>query len=396
MATRDQAPYATAGHSSRGSSQHRQQRHQPYGLWQSTMVARLAVSLTTAVVLLLVGPAAGKVLGHDTLVAVICHQGTGITAAQLGKSAAGLAKPSPLKIVEEGIPRAVALAQLEQEMEDLNVMHKFDRRIERLAMVMPLTDHFDPGITGFAHKHLQEGDQISLPVSIMSELLRKQAEVPWQFELKLVRRRAPGKFEPVDVPAPPKEALVGRSEMPQLSSVVCTILDARSPEQFIFIPDWMMKALRLRPRDIVLYRHKVLTKGGTILLQPHSSEFLKMSNHQAVMETELRHYSAITRGTTVAFRYRKTLYKFNVLECIDTDGKSQEAVCVQDSDVATDFAPALDTPAGRRKPQAAAKRPTAKAEAPQEEKEEEEGEGGEGGGSEEEDEEGGGWGSDEF
>lgn len=31
----------------------------------------------------------------------------------------------------------------------------------------------------------------------------------------------------------------------------------------------------------------------------------------------------------MAFRYRKTLYKFNVLECIDADGKSQEAVCVQ-------------------------------------------------------------------
>lgn len=31
----------------------------------------------------------------------------------------------------------------------------------------------------------------------------------------------------------------------------------------------------------------------------------------------------------MAFRYRKTLYKFNVLECIDTDGKSQDAVCVQ-------------------------------------------------------------------
>lgn len=42
-----------------------------------------------------------------------------------------------------------------QEIEDLNVMHKFDRRLERLAMVMPLTDHFDPGVTHFAHEHLQ-------------------------------------------------------------------------------------------------------------------------------------------------------------------------------------------------------------------------------------------------
>ncbi|CAN0516277.1 unnamed protein product, partial [Ectocarpus sp. 8 AP-2014] len=84
--------------------------------------------------------------------------------------------------------------------------------------------------------------------------------------------------------------------MPQLSAVACSILDARSPEQFVFMPDWMMKALRLRPRDIVLYRHKDLTKASKIVLQPHSSAFLKMSNHQAVMETELRHYSAITRG----------------------------------------------------------------------------------------------------
>lgn len=40
---------------------------------------------------------------------------------------------------------------------------------------------------------------------------------------------------------------------------------------------------------------------------------------------------AFTRlaGTTIAFRYRATLYKFNVLECVDVDGKSQEAVCVQ-------------------------------------------------------------------
>lgn len=34
-------------------------------------------------------------------------------------------------------------------------MHKFDRRLERLAMVMPLTSEFDPGVTQFAHEHLQ-------------------------------------------------------------------------------------------------------------------------------------------------------------------------------------------------------------------------------------------------
>lgn len=37
-----------------------------------------------------------------------------MSPAQLGKSAAGLARPSPLKTLEEGVPRAVALAKLEQ------------------------------------------------------------------------------------------------------------------------------------------------------------------------------------------------------------------------------------------------------------------------------------------
>ncbi|CAM9189497.1 unnamed protein product [Ectocarpus fasciculatus] len=64
------------------------------------VMANVAASLG-AIVLLLADPAAGKGAG-------------GITAAQLGKSAAGMADPSPLKTLEEGVPRAVALAQLEQ------------------------------------------------------------------------------------------------------------------------------------------------------------------------------------------------------------------------------------------------------------------------------------------
>ena len=52
---------------------------------------------------------------HDRTAIFLVHgsQAT-ISTAQLGKSAAGLAKPSPLKTLEEGVPRAVALAKLEQ------------------------------------------------------------------------------------------------------------------------------------------------------------------------------------------------------------------------------------------------------------------------------------------
>lgn len=51
----------------------------------------------------------------------------------------------------------------------------------------------------------KEGDKISVPPSVLSELIRRQSEIPWQLEIRLVHRRGPGKFEPVEVPAPPRE-----------------------------------------------------------------------------------------------------------------------------------------------------------------------------------------------
>lgn len=67
---------------------------------------------------------------------------------------------------------------------------------------------------------------------------------------------------------------------------------------------------------------------------------------------------------------------------------------LQDSDVATDFQAALDTPEGRRKPRATPKSPTLAKETPKSgQEEEEEDEDGESGSDSEE---GGGWGSDEF
>ena len=63
------------------------------------------------------------------------------------------------------VPLCRSLLSPLQEIEDLNVMHKFDRRLERLAMVMPLTDQFDPGVTHFAHEHLQVGVRLSLSSS---------------------------------------------------------------------------------------------------------------------------------------------------------------------------------------------------------------------------------------
>jgi hypothetical protein len=64
----------------------------------------------------------------------------------------------------------IQTANLEQELEDYNVMQTYDRSLERVVMVMPLADDFDPPLGHFGHGHLQTSDRISMPASIVTEV----------------------------------------------------------------------------------------------------------------------------------------------------------------------------------------------------------------------------------
>ncbi|KAG5185924.1 ubiquitin fusion degradation protein UFD1-domain-containing protein [Tribonema minus] len=256
----------------------------------------------------------------------------------------------------------VQLAELEQELEDINVMNKYDRKMDRLLLVMPLTDSFEPAVGQFGHGHLQTSDRVSLPQSVLKEVQHRKLEFPWQFEIQRVHRRGPGDYLPVELSMPTRDDLAGRTEMPQLSRVTCSPLDARAPEQYIFIPDWMMKSLRLKPRDIVQLRYKNLPQStGCVHLQAHSES---AATSHAVLEEELRHYSSLTAGTTISFVFNpqgaelggakgakgkakkgvgaRREVKINVVQCVDAGGRAVESVCIQDADVGTDWLKPLD------------------------------------------------------
>jgi hypothetical protein len=62
------------------------------------------------------------------------------------------------------------------------------------------------------------------------------------------------------------------------------------------------------------------------------------------LETELRHYSALTKGSTIAFDYNRKRYWFDVVELRSAPrGEKQPVVKVQDCDITTDFLPAKDS-----------------------------------------------------
>jgi hypothetical protein len=258
----------------------------------------------------------------------------------------------------KGVPRAIELARLEQELEDLNVMYKYDGRLERVLLVMPLTEQFDPPMGQFGQGHVQTSDRVSLPKSVMMEVIRRSLDVPWQFEIHRMHRRGPGDYVPVKLTPPSSEELEGAKEMPQLAKVTGSILDYRSPEQYLFVPDWMMKSLRLRPRDMVRLKYKRMPQGaGCVYLQAHTSDLAKLSNADKVLEEELRHYSSLTAGTTISFVFNPSsrrnkgankCIEINIVKCLDGEGREVDSVCIQDSDVSTEWLPPLDTPEAKK------------------------------------------------
>ena len=83
---------------------------------------------------------------------------------------------------------AVKTTMFEQEVEDVNSMHRIDNHLVRRLIVMPLNDAFNPNQANGMHGKVQYGDKCSLPGSIGTLIFEKPYEVPWLFEVKPVNR----------------------------------------------------------------------------------------------------------------------------------------------------------------------------------------------------------------
>lgn len=232
------------------------------------------------------------------------------------------------------------LAVLEQAVEDFNAEEivatapdaTSSVRYRRL-IVLPLDERFDPPAGVFSHGHVQTGDKMSLPREFWTAIQKSGAEVPWLFEVSRV-----------DGVTGPRVVFPPSMEDPKLDRVVGGAIDFRSPSNYVFLPRWMMQALALKPRDVVDVKLiETVPAGSAVKLRPHSSEFVKIANHQAVLETELKHYSALVRGSTIPFDYNGKRFYFDVVDLRSAPrGEKVPMAKVQDCDIAAEFIQAKD------------------------------------------------------
>ncbi|XP_039820131.1 ubiquitin recognition factor in ER-associated degradation protein 1-like isoform X1 [Panicum virgatum] len=115
------------------------------------------------------------------------------------------------------------------------------------------------------------------------------------------------------------------------------VLEFVAEEGMIIMPYWMMQNMLLQEGDTVRVKNATLPKGTYVKLQPHTTDFLDISNPKAILEKTLRNFSCLTTGDSIMVAYNNKQYYIDIVET-----KPASAVSIIETDCEVDFAPPLD------------------------------------------------------
>jgi ubiquitin fusion degradation protein 1 len=249
-------------------------------------------------------------------------------------------------IISRMLSKALRQAFFEQEVEDLNSIHKFDDHLSRRLIVMPLTDAFKPHRADLMYGKIQYGDKCSLPASIGRLIFEKRYEVPWIFEIIPVRQEASSTSshststrttETLSSTSTAKQPII----LKHLPKAYISPLDFRAPENYIFLPKWLMENLQLKANDLVDISMVRIKLAELVVFQPLSlgwdALIAKHGDPKSLLEHEINKYSALTAGSTIYIQVQGEEYPLYVKETRAEGGVGVHGVRVQDADVRTDI-----------------------------------------------------------
>ncbi|KAL5563128.1 hypothetical protein UlMin_032875 [Ulmus minor] len=157
---------------------------------------------------------------------------------------------------------------------------------------------------------LESGDKIIMPPSALDRLASLHIDYPMLFALR-------------------------NDSAERLSH--CGVLEFIAEEGMIYMPYWMMENMLLQEGDFVRVKNVTLPKGTYVKLQPHTKDFLDISNPKAILETTLRNFSCLTTGDSIMVAYNNKKYYIDIIET-----KPDQAISIIETDCEVDFAPPLD------------------------------------------------------
>ncbi|KAJ0974197.1 hypothetical protein J5N97_016162 [Dioscorea zingiberensis] len=157
---------------------------------------------------------------------------------------------------------------------------------------------------------LESGDKIIMPPSALDRLASLHIDYPMLFELH-------------------------NAATERVSH--CGVLEFIAEEGMVYMPYWMMQNMLLQEGDTVGVKNATIPKGTYVKLQPHTKDFLDISNPKAILETTLRNFSCLTTGDSIMVAYNNKKYYIDIVET-----KPASAISIIETDCEVDFAPPLD------------------------------------------------------
>jgi len=154
--------------------------------------------------------------------------------------------------------------------------------------------------------HLEHGDKVVLPPSALDRLTQLHIQYPMVFEISNPR-------------------------FPKVSH--CGVMEFCAEEGTCYLPYWMMQNLLLSEGDMIEFKSTSLPKATFVKIQPHTTDFLDISDPKAVLETSLRNYACLTKGDTVLIQYNERNYYIDIKEAKPGDA----GVSVIETDCEVDF-----------------------------------------------------------
>ncbi|KAK1367435.1 ubiquitin fusion degradation protein 1-like [Heracleum sosnowskyi] len=118
----------------------------------------------------------------------------------------------------------------------------------------------------------------------------------------------------------------------------CGVLEFSGDEGYVFLPNWMMNNLLLQQGQLVNLEYTELSKGQSLKIQPHKTEFVKnLSDPKEVMEKIFKDFTCVTTGDTIMVNHENQSYYIDIVET-----RPDKAVSLFETDCELEFETPLD------------------------------------------------------
>lgn len=107
--------------------------------------------------------------------------------------------------------------------------------------------------------------------------------------------------------------------------IYTSCLDFCSADGECYLPSWLMRQLKLKDGDMCAVATAQFPSGVFARFQPHSSDFLDISNYYYVLLQNLDHYAALTEGSTIRVLDGSRIHFLDVIEVRAKEGAAPDA-----------------------------------------------------------------------